>query len=80
MKTEKGGRTDEDLMTDKLMEYELKKQKRELKENFLQFFVYALGSYKSYISGDHFDREKLIADQSPDTRQVRIFNFTFFTY
>ena len=64
-------------MGDKVLEYELKKQKGELKENFLQFFVYFLGSYKSYITNNIFDRDAFIADQTPDTKPVRYFLMFF---
>ena len=62
-------------MNDKLLEYELKKQKRELKDAFLEFFVSVLGSYRGFIQNSKFDREKLIESQPPELKMVITITF-----
>ena len=72
MKSDKAIKTDADDMNEKLIAYELKKQKRELKDAFLQFFVSILGSYRGFIQNSHFNRDQLLESQPPDTRPVRL--------
>jgi hypothetical protein len=52
------------------IEYELKRQKQDLTDTFVNFFVHTLGSYRKYISNGKFDKESFLQNQSPEIKGV----------
>ena len=72
-------KNDADFQENQLL-YEVKKQKTELKETFLEFFVYLFGSLRKHIGADNkFDSKGFIATQPPEIGNVR-FIFILFNH
>lgn len=64
-------KSDADFQENQLL-YEVKKQKSELKETFLEFFVYLFGTLRKHIHNGAFDSAGFIAAQPSDTHEVSV--------